>query len=329
MASDISKLTEEERELLIQLIDGDMRLIKLTIGDDGSFDHGLGEAAGRFEVHEVRILLRSLERKGFLVGKEHDRAIFCPTCDSVKVYSKYDCPKCHSQKVTLMELLQHPFCGYAGEKETFISGLNLICPKCKMNLGKIGAPLSKEEFSLEHKVIGSSFNCEKCGNKFNKPNVQHFCQECGTRFDNKTANYDVLSEYKVLHQVSKMLSTRSERVVLLIEDNPDDVKIMKRYVKKSGVPFKVEQASTGKEGIKKLKNVDPDFVVLDYNLPDMNGIEILRAIREFNEDIPVVMLTGADDRQTAVEAMKLGALDYIVKEIASYEMLPVMLEQIK
>ena len=126
-----------------------------------------------------------------------------------------------------------------------------------------------------------------------------------------------------------MLSTRSERVVLLIEDNPDDVKIMKRYVKKSGVPFKVEQASTGKEGIKKLKNVDPDFVVLDYNLPDMNGIEILRAIREFNEDIPVVMLTGADDRQTAVEAMKLGALDYIVKEIASYEMLPVMLEQIK
>jgi CheY-like chemotaxis protein/Zn finger protein HypA/HybF involved in hydrogenase expression len=305
-----------------------MRLIKLRIGADGSVDHGLSEAAGRFDTQEVRTLLRSLERKGFLVGEEHDRTIFCPTCDSVKAYSKYACPKCQSPKVTLMELLQHSFCGYTGEKETFMSGLNLVCPKCKMNLGGIRAPLSGEEFSFEHKIIGSSFKCEKCENKFNRPNVKHVCQECGTRFDYKKAHYDVLSEYEVLPQVSKMLRTRSERVMLIIEDNPDDVKIMKRFVKKSGVSFRVEHASTGKEGIKKLKSIDADLVVLDYYLPDMNGIDILRAIREFNANIPVVMLTGADDRQTAVEAMKLGALDYIVKGLVSYEKLPALLEKI-
>lgn len=305
-----------------------MRLIKLKIGADGSVDHGLGETAGKFNIQEVRTLLRSLEKKGFLAGKEHDRVIFCPTCDSAKAYSKYACPKCQSPKVTQMELLQHPFCGYTGEKETFMSGLNLVCPKCNRNLGRMGAPSSGEEFSLEHKVIGSSFNCEKCGNKFNRPSVQHVCQECGISFDHKTACYDVLSEYEVLPTVSKMLRTRSVRVVLLIEDNPDDVQIMKRYVEKSGISFRVEHAGNGKEGIEKLRRIDADFVVLDYNLPDMNGIEILRAIREFNADIPVVMLTGADDRQTAVEAMKLGALDYIVKELASYEKLPAMFEKI-
>ena len=305
-----------------------MRLIKLRIGADGSVDHGLGEAAGRFNLQEVRTLLRSLEKKGFLAGEEHSRIIFCPTCDSVKVYSKYACPKCQSPKVTQMELLQHPFCGYTGEKETFMSGLNLVCPKCNMNLGRKGAPSSGEEFSFEHKVIGSSFNCEKCGNKFNRPNVQHVCQKCRTSFDHKTARYDVLSEYEVLPTVSKILHTRSGYVVLLIEDNPDDVQIMKKYVEKSGIPFRVEHAGTGKEGIKKLQSIYVDFVVLDYYLPDMNGIEILRVIREFNADVPGLMLTGADDRQTAVEAMKLGALDYMVKGLASYEKLPAMFEKI-
>ena len=64
MELDISKLTEEERELLTQLIDCDMRLIKLWLGDDGSINHGLGEAVGRFDTQEVLTLLRSLERGG-------------------------------------------------------------------------------------------------------------------------------------------------------------------------------------------------------------------------------------------------------------------------
>lgn len=328
MELDITKLTEEERELLTHLIDSDKRLIKLKLGADDSINHGLGEAVGRFDTQEVLTLLRSLERGGFLQGKEHDRTIFCPTCNSAKVYSKYACPKCQSPKVTLMELLQHPYCGYTGEKEIFMSGLNLVCPGCKMNLGKIGAPLSGDEFDFDHKVMGSSFECEKCGNKFTRPNVKHVCQECGLMFDHKKAHYDVLSEYEVLPQVSKILRSRSEHVVLMIEDNPDDVQIMRMFVKKSGLSFRVEEAGTGKDGIEKLKSIDADFVVLDYNLPDMNGIEVLRAIREFNTDIPVVMLTGSDDRQTAVEAMKLGALDYIVKDVSSYEKIPGMFDKI-
>ena len=114
----------------------------------------------------------------------------------------------------------------------------------------------------------------------------------------------------------------------MIEDNPDEVQIMRMFVKKSCLSIRVEESGTGKDGLEKLKSIDADFVVLDYNLPDMNGIEVLSAIREFNADIPVVMLTGADDRQTAVEAMKLGALDYIVKDVSSYEKIPAMFEKI-
>ena len=71
-----------------------------------------------------------------------------------------------------------------------------------------------------------------------------------------------------------------------------------------------------KDGASLLKNLykNPSIISLDYNLPDMSGMEILKRIREFNADIPVIIVSGQQDVLTAVDLLKMGAYDYIIKD---------------
>ena len=77
--------------------------------------------------------------------------------------------------------------------------------------------------------------------------------------------------------------------------------------------YQVFEAETGKAGIKHLQDQGADLVLLDYKLPDMTGLDILRQIRQTDEDTVVIMVTAYGTVETAVEAMKHGAFDYIGK----------------
>jgi DNA-binding NarL/FixJ family response regulator len=83
----------------------------------------------------------------------------------------------------------------------------------------------------------------------------------------------------------------------------------------------VAEAETGKEAIKLVANGGMDMLLLDINLPDKSGIEVLEAIRRINKDIPILMLTMCQEAQYALRCLKAGAQGYINKQEASKELI--------
>lgn len=102
--------------------------------------------------------------------------------------------------------------------------------------------------------------------------------------------------------------------ILYVEDNPADVLIMKKVLSDI-FPQGYELINTpiGTTGLSKLQNEYYDFAILDYKLPRMTGLDILKEIKNNNIDIPVILVTGQGDDEIAVKALKMGAYDYLVK----------------
>ncbi len=105
-----------------------------------------------------------------------------------------------------------------------------------------------------------------------------------------------------------------EMLVLIIDDNPDDRESYIRMLKKvEGTSYRYLEAEEGAKGLETIQNQRPDCVLLDYSLPGTNGIGILRQIRELDPFLPVIMFTGQGNEAIAVQAIKDGAQDYLVK----------------
>lgn len=86
---------------------------------------------------------------------------------------------------------------------------------------------------------------------------------------------------------------------------------LKKVLIKEG--YEVLSAEDGEEALKVFRREEPDLVILDLKMPKMNGMEVLRNIKDTNPNIPVIMITAHGSTDLAVEAMKIGALDYISK----------------
>jgi DNA-binding NtrC family response regulator len=101
--------------------------------------------------------------------------------------------------------------------------------------------------------------------------------------------------------------------ILLVDDDPDVGRLLSRALHDEDPAFLVDVAATSAEAEEAVGEGPPDCVVLDYRLPDTSGLDCLRRMRRSVPHVPVIMLTGADSAEVAVEAMKLGAFDYVVK----------------
>lgn len=99
--------------------------------------------------------------------------------------------------------------------------------------------------------------------------------------------------------------------ILVVDDEAATRRLMEQTLKKQG--YEILTASNGDEGLKKVMDENPDIVLLDIQLPGMDGINVLQKIREINKDSIVIMATAMDDLKVAVNAMRLGAYDYISK----------------
>jgi DNA-binding NtrC family response regulator len=99
--------------------------------------------------------------------------------------------------------------------------------------------------------------------------------------------------------------------ILVIDDNKNMQLILKNILTDEG--YDIETVGNGKGGLKLVKELKPDLVLLDIRLPQMNGMEVLQKIKEFDDDALVIMITAFGDIKTAVQAMKLGAYDYVTK----------------
>ncbi len=107
---------------------------------------------------------------------------------------------------------------------------------------------------------------------------------------------------------------------LLIIDDDDVVRAsLAAYLDDSG--FRVLQASSGQEGMALFEAEQPDLVICDLRMPQMDGLELIRRISERQTDLPVIVVSGAGVMSDAVEALRLGAADYLIKPLEDLAML--------
>ncbi|HAJ38162.1 MAG TPA: hypothetical protein DCL15_21020 [Chloroflexi bacterium] len=99
--------------------------------------------------------------------------------------------------------------------------------------------------------------------------------------------------------------------VLYVEDDPIAARLFKQRMEQTG--FVVELAHTGLEGLERLQHRQYDLIVLDYQLPELNGLEILYKLLENENRPPAIMVTAEDDVAIVVEALRLGISDYVIK----------------
>lgn len=99
--------------------------------------------------------------------------------------------------------------------------------------------------------------------------------------------------------------------ILIIDDEKAIRKTLSEILSYEG--YKIEEAGDGEEGLKKFSETNFDVVICDIKMPKVDGIEFLEKAREINPDVPVIMVSGHGNIDTAVEAVKKGAFDYVSK----------------
>ncbi|MGB2868130.1 MAG: response regulator, partial [Bacteroidota bacterium] len=112
-----------------------------------------------------------------------------------------------------------------------------------------------------------------------------------------------------------------DKISVLIADDEDPLRMtIAAWLGDEG--FEVEQAPDGLDAIKKVQSKDFDVAILDIKMPGANGLEVLRYIKKNSSQTEVVMVTGMSDVSMAVEAMKLGAREYLTKPIDMDQLVP-------
>jgi signal transduction histidine kinase len=101
--------------------------------------------------------------------------------------------------------------------------------------------------------------------------------------------------------------------ILIVEDHPDDAELMVAQLRRSGFEFGWRRVETELDFLAALKNA-PDIVLSDFSLPQFSGLRALRLIQKSGLDVPLILISGTLGEDSAVEAMQLGAADYLLKD---------------
>ena len=101
--------------------------------------------------------------------------------------------------------------------------------------------------------------------------------------------------------------------ILIIEDEAAIRRVLTKILTEENDSYKVEEAEDGLQGLEKVKNEDYDLILCDIKMPKMDGVEVLEAVKKIKPEIPMVMISGHGDLDTAVNTMRMGAYDYISK----------------
>ena len=118
-----------------------------------------------------------------------------------------------------------------------------------------------------------------------------------------------------------------KETILIIEDDAGLIELLSENIQQSG--FKTVSVSSANEALGWLKTNTPDLILLDFSLPDMTGEELILHLKNTSANVPpFVVSTGRGDERTAVEMMKLGARDYIVKDTHFLELIPIVVNRV-
>lgn len=114
-------------------------------------------------------------------------------------------------------------------------------------------------------------------------------------------------------------STGRPLKVLIVEDESQVARLIELELSYEG--YQVDIAKTGKEALEKIENFTPDLIVMDWLLPEIDGLELIRRVRSEGSDVPIIILTGKDSVSDKVNSLDSGADDYITKPFATEELL--------
>jgi two-component system, NtrC family, response regulator HydG len=101
--------------------------------------------------------------------------------------------------------------------------------------------------------------------------------------------------------------------ILIVEDDPSHLEILRRHLERCG--YRVEAAESAEQALSRFSRFDPHLVLSDLRMPGMSGFDLIRKLKADAPDVAVVLMTAFDDMQTAIDAMKDGAFDYLVKPL--------------
>ena len=101
--------------------------------------------------------------------------------------------------------------------------------------------------------------------------------------------------------------------ILIIEDEAAIRRVLNKIISEENESYHVEEAADGLAGLEMIKNNDYDLVLCDIKMPKMDGVEVLEKTKKMKPEVPIVMISGHGDIDTAIQTMRLGAFDYISK----------------
>ncbi len=113
-----------------------------------------------------------------------------------------------------------------------------------------------------------------------------------------------------------------EKLILVVDDEASVLEALADILTDSG--YQVECAASGSEGLQKIETINPDVVLLDIRMPDIDGIKVLELVKRRGDRTPIILITAYGSTQTTIEAMKLGAFDYLMKPLKISDLLDVV-----
>jgi len=115
------------------------------------------------------------------------------------------------------------------------------------------------------------------------------------------------------------MANKNPKKILVVDDEADMRWILTNVLKKKG--YRTITADDGKKAVQKVIENNPDIILLDIRMPEMDGIQVLEKVREINPSVLVIIITAYGDVKNAVQAMKLGAYDYVIKPFDNSDLL--------
>jgi FixJ family two-component response regulator len=134
------------------------------------------------------------------------------------------------------------------------------------------------------------------------------------------------SLYSQHDHARKEFGMNTPPLLFIVEDDNDLNHLIQKSLRREGLV--TEGAQNGKEAISGIIRNSNALMLLDYSLPDMTGVELLKELKEKGYEIPFIVITGRGNEEIAVEMMKLGARDYLIKDSNLLDMLPVVVGKV-
>lgn len=115
------------------------------------------------------------------------------------------------------------------------------------------------------------------------------------------------------------------RNILCIDDDASILQLIKKYLEMN--QFHVDTASNGRDGLSRFNEIHHDTVLLDMNMPVMDGLQVLSTIKETSPETPVIIISGSGNMKNVIEALRLGAWDYITKPVEDLSIIKISVEK--